>query len=361
MSIGSLLGGIVHPGKSYQSIEARAIYFAGIAGTVSCITALFYFWGYEGVPIFGRVSIGTTAIVLSSVAAFIGYFLVLYQGRERRGQPSPIHKTAAYLNMFALSFVHGALVFLLATIVYFVFSEAFTGVMIDKYASSFIVAATVVVAAYSFYLIAANATTMMISSALAVFLVCGVLTSMITASDPYWWQMHISSLGTGGGISSYAFNLTLIIGGAVVISIANLIARDFVKLRTLDSRFKKANIGWVRTLLMLIGAGLVGVGLFPYDTHTMLHNISASGMFFLFVGMIIGLRPLVPSFSNAFFIFSYVIIGILVICLLLFMQVGYFDLTAFEMISFVILFSWLVVFIRQIAAALHDEQKLVRS
>lgn len=359
MSVGSWLGGVLHPSRSYQSSEARAIYFAAIAGTVSLLAALFYFAGHGDIPIFGRVSIGTTAIVLASVAAFIGYFIVLYQNRERTKGRSTFYKVRVFLDRFSLSFIHGALVFLLTTVAYFVVSEAFTGVLIDKYASSIIVATTVLVAAYTFYLIAANATTLMISSALAVFLVSGALTSMITATDPYWWQMHLSSLGGGDGFSSYAFNLTLIIGGAVIVSIANLIANDFSRLKTLDSKFKQANIGRVRVLLMLMGLGLAGVGLFPFDTYPMLHNVSASGMFFLFIGLVIGLRSLVPTFSRAFFIFSYAMIGVLLASLVLLTRVGYFDLTAFEIICFLVLFGWLVVFIRQIAAALHDEERRV--
>jgi hypothetical protein len=361
MSIGSLLGSILHPSKSYKSVEARAIYFAAIAGTVSLVAALFYFSGNGPIPIFGRVSIGTTAIALASVAAFTGYFLVLYQNRERSRRLSLLGKVYAFSNMFALAFIHGALVFLLTTVAFYVVSEAFTGVLIDMYASSVIVASTVLVAAYTFYLIADNSTTLMISSALAVFLVSGALTSMITATDPYWWQMHLSSLGTGEGFSSYAFNFTLIIGGAVIVSIANLIAYDFSRLETLDPKFQMANIGRVRTLLMLMGLGLAGVGLFPFDTHTTMHNISASGMFFLFIGLVLGLRSLVPTFSKAFFIFSYVMVGVLVVSLVLFLRVGYFDLTAFEIICFVVLFGWLVVFIRQIAAALHDEQRHARA
>jgi hypothetical membrane protein len=361
MSIDSLLRSVLHPSKSYQSSEARAIYFAAIAGTVSFITALFYFSGHGDIPIFGRVSIGTTAIALSSIAAFIGYYLVLYQNREHTARSSLLHKTSVFLDMFALAFIHGALVFLLSTIVYYVVSEAFTGVLIDKYASSIIVAATVVVAAYAFYLIATNATTLMISSALAVFLVSGALTSMITASDPYWWQLHLSSLGSGDGFSSYAFNLTLIIGGVVIISIADLIANDFAKLKTYDTKFSRTNSRLIRIFLMLMGIGLAGVGLFPIDRHLALHNLSASSMFFMFIGLVIGLRSLVPTFSRAFFVVSYALVGVLCVCLMLFVRVGYFDLTAFEIICFLVLFGWLVVFIRQIAAALHDEQRHVRS
>jgi hypothetical membrane protein len=356
MEIRSWFDGILHPSKSYQSAEARAIYYAALAATVALVAALYYFASDGPIPIFGRVSIGTTAIVLASIAAFIGYFLVLYQNRGHIRRLSLPHKVRAYIDMFALSFIHGAIVLLLTIITFYVVSQAFQGVLIDKYASSVIVAATVLAASYTMYLLAANATTLMVSSALAVFLVSGALTSMITASDPYWWQMHLSSLGTGSGISSYAFNLTLIIGGMVIICIADLIASDFARLGSLNPEYQRANVSRLRGILILMGLGLAGIGLFPFDTNTTMHNISASGMFLLFIGLVVSLRSLVPVFSKAFFVLSYVMVGVLIISLVLLMRVGYFDLTAFEIICFVVLFGWLVVFIRQIAAALHDEE-----
>ena len=360
MEIRSWLDGILHPSRNYQSTEARAIYFAVFAGTLSLIATLFYFWGRETIPIFGKVSIGATAIVQSSITAIIGYFFVLYQNRDCPPEQSMMTRLRAYFDMAALSFIHGAIAFLLTTIVFFVVSQGFRGVQIDVFASSFIVAATVLVTGYAFYLIAENATTLMISSALAVFLVAGALTSMFTSTEPYWWQQHLSSLGGGTGISSYAFNVTLIIGGIVIISIADLIAKDFAQLSILDPVYQRANVGIVRAIIVVMGIFLAGIGLFPWNTHPLLHNISSTGMMLLFVCMVACLRSLVPTFSNAFFVFSYALIGVLVASLLLLLRVGYFDLTAFEMICFLVLFGWFVVFVRQVAAALHDEKRRIR-
>lgn len=359
MEIRSWLDSILHPSRSYQSTEARAIYFAVFAGTMSLIATLFYFWGQDTIPIFGKVSIGATAIVQSSITAIIGYFFVLYQNRDQPTELSIMARLRAYFDMAALSFIHGAIAFLLTTIVYFVVSHGFRGVRIDIYASSCIVAATVLVTGYAFYLIAENATTLMISSALAVFLIAGAMTSMFTSTEPYWWQQHLSSLGGGTGVSSYAFNITLVIGGIVIISIADLIAKDFAQLSELDHEYKRANVGIMRAIIIVMGVFLAGIGLFPWNTHPLLHNISATGMMLLFVCMVIGLRSLVPTFSKAFFVFSYALIGVLVTNLLLLVRVGYFDLTAFEIICFLVLFGWFVVFVRQVAAALHDEDRRI--
>lgn len=360
MEIRSWFDGILHPSRNYQSTEARAIYFASFAGTVSLVATLFYFWTHDTLPMFGKVAIGTTAIIQSSITAFVGYFFVLYQNREQSKDASWIQRSRAYFDMIALAFIHSAIAFLLTTIVYFVVSEAFKGVRIDPIASSIIVAATVMIAGYSFYLIAENATTLMISSALAVFLIAGALTSMMTASDPYWWQVHLSSLGSGSGFSSYAFNVTLIIAGIVVVSIADLISKDFARLATVDPDYERAKVPVVRTVIALMGLCLVCIGLFPWDIYPVLHNIASNGMVLLFVITVVGLRSIVPTFSSAFFAFSYVLTAVLIVSLLLVFSVGYFDLTAFEIICFLVLFGWFVVFVRQVAAALHDEEKYIR-
>ena len=43
---------------------------------------------------------------------------------------------------------------------------------------------------------------------------------MLSSSDPLWWQKNLSALGMTDDVSSLAFNLTLIIAGAIVTIIA---------------------------------------------------------------------------------------------------------------------------------------------
>jgi hypothetical protein len=46
--------------------------------------------------------------------------------------------------------------------------------------------------------------------------------------------------------------------------------------------------------------------------------------------------------------------GGVIVCMWLFLGVGYFNLTAAELVIAGIIFAWLVVFVRQIAAGLAD-------
>lgn len=344
---------LLRPSTSSQSIETGAIFYAGIAGVLSLIAGLFFFQGY--VPIFGRGSIGTVSLLLAAIFAFIGYFYAAYTSMERPKNASLFEKTRTLLTTLALSFVHAAIVFLITTIGFYIVQDAFYGLTIDKYASSAIVAAVVAVMSYAVYLVGAGINTIRISTALAVYLVSGVLISMITATDPYWWEMHLSSLGAGNSLSSFTFEVTLLFGGLVIISVADFIASDFEKLSSVDTKYKVVKANGIRIMLSLIGVFLAFVGIFAYDTNPLIHNISASGMVVLFVILILALPWLVPTFSRAFFTFSYSLMAAIIFCEVLFNFVGYLNLTGFEIIAFTIVFSWLIVFIRQIAAALADE------
>jgi hypothetical protein len=345
----------LHQSKTNRSVEARAIYYAAAVFLISFIFGLFFYSG--NVPIFGRGSVGTVSLVISTLAALGGYYYVAYQTREKSRRPSLWQQIHFILTNAALAFIHGAIIFLLYTIGFFLVQDAFTGLFLDKYAASVILAASASLAAYAMYLIAARITTLLVSSALAVFLVAGALISMITAEDPYWWQLHLSSLGASSGVSGFAFNATLIIGGLVIVSIADFIANDFAMLQARSDKYKEAKVATIRTVLVLIGVFFACVGLFAYDTYPLIHTASAAGMVFMFVGLISSLPKLVPNFSKAFFSLSFTLMMFLLFCTILYARVGYLNLTAFEIISFVVTFSWLVVFIRQIAAALQDQSR----
>ena len=51
---------------------------------------------------------------------------------------------------------------------------------------------------------------------LVTFIAVGCLAAMVTTSDPEWWKLHFSQLGTFNDLSSFFFNGTLIAAGALV-------------------------------------------------------------------------------------------------------------------------------------------------
>lgn len=348
----------VEPTLSSRNIESRAIYYAGISGIVAFLISFVLFYPAI-VPLFGRQSIGFMVSVIASLTALVIFFLVAEQQNMALagGKLSLYRKFHVIFTTAALAFVHAAVVFLVFAAGYFLVQDAFKGLSLDSLTASILVAVSVALSSYAVYLAAVNITTVRVSSVLALFLVSGALTSMITAENPQWWEIHFSSLGGDDSFSSAAFNITLIVAGIVIVSLSDYIANDFAKLQHTHTKYIKDKANIVRIVLALIGMFLAFVGLFAYNEYPEIHNTSAGGMAIMFIGLVLGLPWLVPSFTRAFFMFSYGLMVGLVVCYWLFVGVGYLNLTAFELIAASIIFGWLVVFVRQIAADLSDTRQ----
>jgi hypothetical protein len=97
--------------------------------------------------------------------------------------------------------------------------------------------------------------------------------------------------------------------------------------------------------LLTIGVFLACVGLFPVDRHFAVHNTVASGMAVVFVAMVLGLRWTVPSAPRVFVLLGYAFVLVIVVLAVLF-ATGYYNLTAVELVAFLLIFSWLMLFLR---------------
>jgi hypothetical protein len=65
--------------------------------------------------------------------------------------------------------------------------------------------------------------------------------------------------------------------------------------------------------------------------------------------MVVSLRWLLPSMPRIFILFGYVYVGVIVV-LATFFITGYYNLTAVELIAAVLIFSWVIVFLRNTGA-----------
>ena len=99
----------------------------------------------------------------------------------------------------------------------------------------------------------------------------------------------------------------------------------------------------------VVGVFLACVGIFPVDEYFTIHNVVASGMAVIFVVTVIALRVWVPSIPRIFLILGYVYVGVIVV-LAIFFVTGYYNLTAVELVAGVLIFSWVIVFLRTMGA-----------
>lgn len=340
--------------ETQSSRESRAIYAAYISGALGFLVSLVCFWGKD-VSMFQRgISLGFVGSILGGVVGLLVFLVVMARQGDHLQASSWWGAAKGQVSNWSLGFVHGLLVFLSYALMYYVVSQAFIDAHIDMWAASFIVALSTGFAGYLVYLSAATMNSVRVSLLIAMFLVSGTFLSMLTASNSHWWDDHFSSLGAGGGVSGYAFNLTLIIAGLVIVALSRYITSDFNKLRHDGLVSQKARVGILQALLVCIGIALAFVGLFVYDEFPTIHNIAAGGMAILFLIIVILLPFITPGFTRAFFIASYSLLLALFVGVWLFMSVHYLNLTVFELVAAAIIFTWIVVFVRHVAALLHD-------
>ncbi len=343
------------PGKQ-SSLESRAIYAAFAGGVVGLGIGLLSFWGND-ISLFSRnISLGYDGSILGGAVAFATFLIVSAAADHAQTQKSRWQRIKAILGTWSLALVHGLLIFLCYTVLFFIVSQSFKDARIDMWAASGILALSTGFAAYIVYLSASAITAVRVSMLLATFLLSGTFISMLTASDPHWWYLHFSSLGAGGGVSGYAFNVTLIIAGLVVMALAGYITNDFNQLKQQGTISRSVKVGVLQGLLTGIGMMLAFVGLFIYNVYPAVHNVSAGGMALMFLAIVILLPILTPGFTKAFFIASYALLGTLLACVWLYLFVHYLNLTVFELLAAAIIFTWLVVFVRHVAAMLDDEK-----
>jgi hypothetical membrane protein len=195
--------------------------------------------------------------------------------------------------------------------------------------------------AYVSFLSSVRMTPMLLSLVLAVFLVVGVITAMLSASDPDWWTENLSALGMTDDISALAFNLTLIIAGAIVTIVARYATASLPDATHEERRGRDV----VRYGLMLIGVLLACVGIFPVDEFFLVHNTVATGMAVVYAVLVVGLQAFLPSMPRVFVILGWVYVGVIVV-LGVFFAVGYYNLTAVELVAGVLIFSWIILFLR---------------
>lgn len=105
----------------------------------------------------------------------------------------------------------------------------------------------------------------------------------------------------------------------------------------------------VRIVFIVIGVALTGVGLVPVDASLIVHNLFAISMLIAFGALIILVPVLVGELPSSFVITTSVFAAGLVLAVLLFYPIGYYNLTAVELIAVILIFAWLLLFTRHAA------------
>ncbi len=338
---------------SRREIESRALIYAGIVMLASLMLTIFIFSSINATT-FDIRTVGFDLSLCVAGAAAIS-FIIGYRNSQDNFRVVGNHLAGfrRFLAISALSFGHAAISFLSIAAASYLIANVFPKMTIDALSAAIITSFVVSLASYIVYLRASRMSANKLAGILTFFVISGTLTSIITSDNKQWWQDHFSALGTGGSLSSYTFNLTIIIGGILMVSLADYIVSDFQKIQRVSGQYAKINASVVRALFMIIGVAMIGVGIFPYNMFRQVHDISADIMTLTFCILMMTLPMLVPIFSRAFIALSYISTVLVVGSYWLFRE-GKLQLVAMEVASAMTLFLWLIVFLRQVSAVYVD-------
>ncbi|MES2094243.1 MAG: hypothetical protein V4531_10590 [Actinomycetota bacterium] len=335
--------------------ESRALLAAAAGFVLAGPASVFYFLTRSN-PISGQGSVGDTAAVAAAVIGLIA-FAASYTNsylRPAARRSTRLRRAVDIFDLLALALAHATVILLIWAVVFFVLQQAFSGARLHPLAAGLLVGGAVAISAYFAYLSGSNMTVSRLSLLLLVFLVGGVLTSMLTASDPRWWVNNISALGITTDVSGVTFNFTLAIAGIILTTLAQYGTKDLRSTPVARSS-SVHSIRSLRWTITILGIFLASVGLFPANRLVLVHNTAATGMVLTFMGLIVVLRWLCPMLPVAFLALGYVFVVFIAIAVVLWYPIGYFGLTGLELISASLIFLWVVVFVRVLAASHADE------
>ncbi|WP_051421689.1 DUF998 domain-containing protein [Paenarthrobacter nicotinovorans] len=350
---GSAQPGSALPGSQHRRLanESEALLAASSAAVVAGPAGLLIFFGRTP-PLWGGVSLGLVSagavLVLGLVSAYIGYWRSRYQPDQHWRLGLPAWKFIVDASTVAL--VHALIAAIAIVAVFLLLQRSFQGLTVDIYAATVGMAVVSGLADYWIYLSVYDISTRKLSGLLVLFMVMSIVASMATSQDPKWWEYHFSQLGTVGGASSGLFNLSLIVAGFFITTFAVYLDRDLRSLIAQGVLVKPWSAGLCSGAFVAMGLLLAGVGVVPLSVSFLIHTLFASGMAVVFILLLLASPFILRGLPRRFFLVCGSFLAALIVSLVLFYPVGYFNLTAFELIAFVIIYGWIAVFIRLLDA-----------
>ncbi|MCB1297543.1 MAG: hypothetical protein KDB08_01000 [Microthrixaceae bacterium] len=290
-ALSSKLGPVLRP----VDHESLALLIAVIAFALGAVAATIMYWGRQ-LPIDGRDSLGDFTGLVAAVASAVAFGatrLIAHRNLRLRSADSEI-PGIHWFDFVALSLAHGAIALLAWIGIATIMAHSFTGAIVFTTPAILLTAGATALSAYVSSISASAISPRQLSLVLAVFLVVGMVAAMLSSADPQWWKLNLSALGITHDISALAFNITLILSGVIITTIARLGTASLPDQTPRDRRHRIT----VRTLFVLLGILLGCVGVFPVSDFLLIHNTVATGMTVAFAALVFGLPTLIPTMPH---------------------------------------------------------------
>ncbi|PCR99534.1 ABC transporter permease [Lactococcus fujiensis] len=306
------------------------------------------------IPLSGNKSIATGIIVISNAIGMLS-FIISYLLRRKELYHQMTSKV--YWRTFLTVIISVFLIVTLALSAFFWFiNQIFHGVAFDLTTAVVIYSIFTGIINYILLFVVDVFEISMLVNMLIMVSIGGVISSMASNGNQYWWQRNFSILGTSNSNASFQFNLTLILSAALMIGLFDYL---FVAIR---NKFGQHWRHIILQLLLSLAAGSIGmVGLIPNNGQGLAHiahDVFAQ-LIVLFMGLaILGIRWFLPHVEKTIYYISYAIVGFLALSYYLWHFVHYFTLTAFEILSFSLSFAWIMLLINTLLQMVWNIKKV---
>ncbi|WP_341932426.1 DUF998 domain-containing protein [Streptococcus pluranimalium] len=219
------------------------------------------------------------------------------------------------------------------------FEQLFKGASFDSVTSSFVLGILSFILSVVMRHLAEELQGKWLTTLFVVIIIGGVMLAMISNQNDQWWQFNLSFLGTHQAKNNWSFNTTLILSALILLALIDYL---FVALRVYYGKSKRLLL--LESLLMLLAVDLGAVGYFPNNARLHdIHTAVASYLVYLIIVLIVSIKWLLPEVTRDFLMTSYTIGGLMLIQVIGFYGLDYLSLTVFELLSFMLAFSWIIL------------------
>jgi len=313
------------------------------AGPAAAIVGTFFFiLGGDQIPIIGAWSMDDRVMFSSLIVAPLAFAYGAWAAWGRNGEDMPWAKTftrglAATLGIVSLAMLGMPII-----------DAAFKNYLFSSFYAAVFPAITSGVVAYVCAAWAARRWPGdLVLLAVAVVGVA-VMGAAATAGADDWWTAALSSLGTAGSSSWRLFNVGVIVSGTMLLLTVHTMRPmlERAKRLRLTSDNAPKSMSWGMALAAIL---LIGVGLFPMDTHFAIHNVCGVGFgAVLLVGMVFAKR-LFPGLPKQFIWYSWAFAVLSIVTAPLY-PLGIMSLAEIEVVIFGVEALWAMLWL----ASLND-------
>jgi hypothetical protein len=318
---------------------------------VAAILALIFNFGLSELPILRSLHSVTFPIIVISFFLTLGAFYYGYmKGANIKNKLYDLKISRGKIRFFAitLGIIFSLLMIALSTILAVVINNAFIGLTLDPYISSIFAGIYSAILIYYVLKLSINLDTTDLISVWGIFLIGGVLISMITVNDTNWWENNFSFLGTWRSGSFLVFNLTLILAALALIVVVEYIFEGNRKAVLANKKASPKKYNFTKGIFIFMALTFGGVGLFPWVGGTILaslHNLSVTLLAWALFFTLFAIRWLIPILPKSFYYNSWAIGGLLVVATGVYIFTSYMNQTAYEMACFFGAGAWILLFL----------------